>query len=110
MPEISVIDIVISALGGAFVGFLFFGGLWLTVRAIGTARHPAGLAIASSIVRIVGFVAAFYLIARFGNWVDLVVALAAAIIVRTILVRKLGYKNSKQSETESTDIGNGNRS
>jgi len=110
MPELSVIEIVLAALGGALVGFLFFGGLWLTVRAIGTAKHPAGLAVASFFVRIAGFVVAFYLIARFGNWVDLVVALAAAIIVRTLLLRTLGHKYFDKPITENTEIDNGNRS
>jgi F1F0 ATPase subunit 2 len=44
---ISPLAFALVFLGGFGLGLLFFGGLWATVRAIPTSRHPALLTLAS---------------------------------------------------------------
>lgn len=45
MPE--PITFILILLAGLGLGFLFYGGLWLTVRALPKSRHPTALFLAS---------------------------------------------------------------
>lgn len=90
MPEVSIIGVILSLAAGGAVGLVFFGGLWLTVKTMRQAKSPAVLMFFSLAVRMIVFVAAFYAIAKWGNWVYLVIALASSIIVRTVLIRTVG--------------------
>jgi len=71
-------------LAGFGLGFLFFGGLWLTVRALPASRHPTLLVLASYWARtalvVVGFV---FLIA--GRWQNAVLALLGFVAARLAL-------------------------
>ena len=59
----------------------------------------------SFIIRIVVFVAAFYAIAKYGNWIYLIIALASALIVRTILIRTIGEKGvERQKDVDEDEI------
>ena len=44
------IEIIICLATGFFLGCVFYGGLWMTVRRLATARHPAGLAMGSRVM------------------------------------------------------------
>ncbi|HDR90930.1 MAG TPA: ATP synthase subunit I, partial [candidate division Zixibacteria bacterium] len=69
MPEVEILGIILSIIAGGVVGLVFFGGLWLSVKSIPTAKNPAAFMLLSFVVRIAVFVAAFYSIAKWGNWV-----------------------------------------
>jgi len=54
-------------LAGAGLGVIFYAGLWLTVRALLTTRHPSLLAFASFWIRALVVLAGFLFLAR-GRW------------------------------------------
>lgn len=60
MPEPT--SIIVGLLAGFVLGVVFFGGLWLTVRALPGARHPTALMLGSfwgrTALVVVGFVVA----------------------------------------------------
>jgi len=74
---------------GLVLGLVYFGGLWLTVRHLPRARRPGLLSVASLVVRLGLTLVAFYLVMG-GRWERLLVALAGFLVMRTILVRRLG--------------------
>lgn len=105
MPQIDVSGTLLSIAAGGAVGLVFFGGLWLSVKVIHRVKHPGWLMLFSFVVRILVFVAAFYAIAKYGNWLYLVIALVAALIVRTVLMRTIGNKGieSEKSPEEASE-------
>ena len=74
-----------AALAGALLGLAYFAGLWWTVQRAGRARHPAALVAASFVVRAALAVTALLLIMA-GDVVRLLVALAAFLAVRTVVL------------------------
>ena len=62
----------ISALAGTALGTLFYGGLWWTVRRAAEFRHPALCVLGSWLLRMGIALGGFYLVAREGDWVRLV--------------------------------------
>lgn len=65
MPFDPILMICAFAVGAA-VGSLYFGGLWLTVRRLATARRPNRLLVISYGLRLSLLLAAFYPLARHG--------------------------------------------
>lgn len=78
-----------SALAGATLGLLFFGGLWLTVRRVPEARRPGLLMAGSFLVRVGLLAAGLLLLARAGA-AHLLAGLLGVLVARTLLVRRLG--------------------
>lgn len=60
---------------GIVIGIFFYGGLWLTVRALITSRHPVLLSLASFWTRTVIALAGILLAAQ-GRWQGAVACLA----------------------------------
>lgn len=74
---------------GMFLGFIYFGGLWVTVRHLGTIRNP-GLAVMSSFVlRASVIVFASYLAACVQGWDYLLSFVVGFLISRGILMHYL---------------------
>jgi len=82
--------ILLSAAGGAALGVLFYGGLWLTVRALADSRSPWLLTLASLVARMAVVVGVFVPAVRSGGWQPAVGLLAGLIAARVLLVRVLG--------------------
>jgi len=78
-----------SLLGGAAVGAIAFGSLWLTVRGLPGASCPVMLVLGSFLLRTAGSAAGLYFIMD-GHWERLAAALVGFLGVRTLLVRRLG--------------------
>ena len=78
----------VSILAGLGLGGFFFGGLWWTVRRLPTARHPAALALGSFFVRTTITAGGLFLAAD-GRLGPLAAGLAALVLVRTVLVRRI---------------------
>lgn len=74
---------------GMLTGIFYFGGLWLTVRRVISARRPALLMLASFAVRTGIALTLFYFIMA-GSWLRLVVSMAGFLIMRQILTWVLG--------------------
>ncbi len=90
--EVSLPDIALALALGAVLGAWFFGGLWWTVRRLPAARHPALLALASLVVRMVTVVGGMVWLAG-RHWTLPAVALAALLAVRLWMVRRWGKRD-----------------
>lgn len=80
--------IALAAALGAGLGALFFGGLWLTVRALPTARYPAALSLGSLAARSILLMAGFYVVSA-GHWERILAALVGFVLARIALVQFL---------------------
>ncbi|MBN2409332.1 MAG: ATP synthase subunit I [Candidatus Aminicenantes bacterium] len=74
--------------GGA-LGFIYFGGLWWTVKKLPRSRRPHLLTLASLFVRSGFVLVGLFLVARGGRWESIVAALLGMIAVRWALIRRL---------------------
>jgi F1F0 ATPase subunit 2 len=84
MPQ--PVAMTLLLLAGVALGFVFFGGLWFTVRALPTARYPTALAVASFWGRTALIVCAFaYLFSR--NWQSVLVCVAGFVAARLLVAR-----------------------
>ena len=95
-----VLFLLFAAVAGFALGVAFFGGLWWTVsrvmRGLGAWWLPV-----SSLVRTVGLLAGFWLVAQ-GSLVRLAACVAGWLIARWWTVRRLGPPRA--------DAGKGGRS
>lgn len=69
---------------GLLLGVFFYGGLWLTVRRLATARHPFALTLGSLFLR-TGVTLAGFLCVIGGRWQNAVVALIGFTAARFLL-------------------------
>ena len=74
---------------GILLGFLFFGGLWWTVRQVAFCKYPALVVFASLILRMTMVLVGFYFISD-GNIHRLLMCLLGFIIARLIVTRLTG--------------------
>ena len=84
-------DAVVLALAcaaGIGLGVLYFGGLWLTVRRLPAARHPALMSLASFLARTAVTVVGIFLVMG-DRWERAAACLAGLLVARMILVRRL---------------------
>lgn len=74
---------------GLTAGLLYFGGLWLTVQYLPRTRRPELVSLGSLALRLTLTLVAFYLVMG-GRWERLLAALMGFLVMRTVLVRRLG--------------------
>jgi len=79
----------IPFIAGGLIGWVYFSGLWETVRRLPEARNPHWLMMLSFLSRTVFALGGFYILAD-GQWQRMTAALLGFFIVRAILVRSLG--------------------
>lgn len=84
---------------GLALGVVFLGGLWLTVRRLPSARHPACLAIGSFVTRIGAAALVFVWIGRTGHWIDVVICLGGFAVSRII---GTGWASPHRTGSESS--------
>jgi len=82
---------LVSFLGGAALGVVFFGGLWLTIKKVQETSHQARLLVGSFFGRSLITLAGFFLIAN-GHLERLLAAFLGFILVRVIMYRRLRPK------------------
>jgi F1F0 ATPase subunit 2 len=87
----TIVYLVVAFIAGMGLGLFYFGSLWLTVRAVQTARRAVLLTLSSFVGRMAVTIVGFYLIMG-GHWERLIVALLGFLLMRGILVRRLGKK------------------
>ena len=71
-------------LAGFCLGIVFYGGLWLTVRALPKSRHPAMLALGSLWGR-TALVLAGFVLTTAGRWRNVAVCFAGLVLARISL-------------------------
>ncbi len=91
-------SLLLSFLAGILIGGLYFSGLWITVRQLPTARHPALLLLGSFALRLGLLLAAIYLLAN-AHWSYLLSAIAGVILARVLLIRRWGPKETMNNES-----------
>jgi len=79
-------ELVLRFAAGAVLGCIFYFGLWLTVRRLTTARHPAAFAMGSLAVRLAITLAAVVLLIG-GRWWNLVAIFGGFESARIAIVR-----------------------
>lgn len=77
-------NIAIPLAAGVGLGVFFYGGLWLTVRALLTARHPALIVLPGFVLRTLIALSGFVLAMR-GSWVRGLLAIAGFAVGRWIV-------------------------
>lgn len=80
---------IVAFIVGVFVGSLFFGGLYLTVKKLTSLKYPALFMMLSLIVRLVILAGGIYLIMD-GGIKNVLSAIAGIILVRFVMIAKLG--------------------
>ena len=80
-------QLALALVAGGGLGFIFFGGLWYTVRRGLTARQPALWFLASLLVRMSLVLGGFYLVGH-SDWRRLAACLAGFVIARFIVLRQ----------------------
>ncbi len=78
------LPLVAAFVAGLALGFVFFGGLWLTVKQLATAKQPALLFVASFVLRTAAVVGGVYLVGA-GEWQRIVACMAGFILMRALL-------------------------
>jgi F1F0 ATPase subunit 2 len=80
------IAFVLLLLAGAGMGVIFYGGLWLTVRALAESPHPVLMAVASFWGRTAVVVAGLALLMG-RRWQNAIVCLVGFVAARLLLSR-----------------------
>jgi F1F0 ATPase subunit 2 len=95
----SVLPFSLAFALGLGLGLGYFGGLWWTVRQLGTARHPALWLGGSFVVRAGVSLVGFYVVLG-GGAARLMVCLLGFLVARTILVRYWMPASAKSAAQE----------
>ena len=74
------LDLLAFAVIGALIGALYFGRLWLSIRALPRLNHPMLWLLAGTFARL-GLVLAAFLLVSQGQWARLVACLVGLIAV-----------------------------
>ncbi len=85
---------------GGLISLIYFSGLWRTVHILVDSPHPFRLLFFSFAVRLGFAVGGLYIIMD-GSWERLASAMIGFLIVRAVLIEKLGQipKSSRQGAT-----------
>lgn len=89
MQPLDIMALLLSLIAGAGVGFVYFFGLWLTIKQLAQQKNPGLLMLASLVVRTALVMVVFYQIMQTVGWQGLFAALAGLVMVRLVLSRCL---------------------
>jgi F1F0 ATPase subunit 2 len=97
-------ELILCFIVGAAIGAIYFAGLWETVRKLSDTKTPVRRVVLSYALRMILLISGFYLVMQ-GEWERLVAAMIGLILVREVMVRKLGHASNRFIG----GIANGNR-
>lgn len=83
------IIILFALISGAITGLLYFGGLWLTLKKIAEYKLSYSLLLLSFALRLAFVLLVFYALIIY-HWAYLAVALISFLVMRQVLLAKLG--------------------
>lgn len=98
-----ILMLFLSLCTGFLTGFLYFQGLWETIKRLPSSRHPAVLALGSFFGRTAGTVVIMILLVRGGRWQNAIIFIAGFIIARLILVKRHSLTKENRQGTEEKD-------
>jgi F1F0 ATPase subunit 2 len=90
LDKTTVLLLLAAFTAGLALGAFYFIALWQTVQQLPTTKSPARLMMGSLIGRMAVLLAGFYLVMGAGHWERLVSAMLGFIIMRKILMLRLG--------------------
>ena len=92
--------LVLPLLAGAFLGTVFFGGLWWTIRKGISSKQPAALFFFSLLLRTGIALAGFYVVAR-GDWRRVLSCLVGFILARILVtwLTRVPIVKAKRAQT-----------
>jgi len=80
----------VFALGlGVFAGYVYFGGLWLTLKYLPKVDRQIPFAVGSFFLRLSVTAVSFYGIATMSDWIGVLVCLTGVLVMRTIFVHRI---------------------
>lgn len=94
-----ILFFILIFITGLFLGTLFFGVLWLTVKKAVSSKMPALLFLGSFFFRISITLTGFYFAAS-GDWKRLVICLAGFVVARFIVMHKTRAIDFKQEQSK----------
>lgn len=83
------VKLIISLSAGGLLGWIYFWGLWKTVRLMVSRKHAGWIAAASFGVRAGFVITGFYLLLML-DWQYLAVAMVGFLAARVIVIRRYG--------------------
>ncbi len=98
-------SLTLSLLAGAFLGAIFFGGLWWTIQKALTSGSPALWFVGSLLLRTCLVLTGFYLVSQ-GHWSRLVACLLGFLIARLIVVKRLARAPAEEPTRMEMEAGN----
>ena len=93
---------LVALLVGGLAGFVYFFGLWLTLKQLPVSKFPGLLMLSSLLLRMAFVMSVFYLIMRSIGWQGLLIALVGLTLVRFILSRRYKPEAVTQASTIAT--------
>lgn len=84
-----MLSLALALGGGIGLGIFYFGGLWMTVQRLPTARRPVFMSLGSFFGRLAVVLGGFYFVMG-GHWERLLVCLLGFLCARFVLVRRWG--------------------
>jgi F1F0 ATPase subunit 2 len=85
----AAMPLLAAFVAGLGLGFIYFGGLWLTVRQLASTNRPGLLFAASFTIRTALVVAGIFF-AGGGQWQRIAACMIGFIIMRMVLTRRWG--------------------
>lgn len=82
-----ILDFVLAVALGVWLGVLYAGGLWLTLRLCARIAKPATLLTASALGRVGGVLFCFHMMGQDGRWDRLCACVAGFFLMRRVLAR-----------------------
>ncbi|MFW6140426.1 MAG: ATP synthase subunit I [Acidobacteriota bacterium] len=97
-----ILSYALSLAAGFVLGYIFFGGLWWTVSRLPKMKHPMLWTFLSLFLRLGISLIGFYLIARKGSWIHILICLVGFMTIRFILTTP---KQKKMGKSKKGDAG-----
>lgn len=96
MSMIDTLGLLASFAAGGLLGLVVFGGLWMTVRDLDRARHPALRMVGSLLLRLALVLGVFYVLIDYGGWQYALAAALGFTVLRVFVVRSLRHRPAKK--------------
>ena len=93
----------VSGLIGLVLGAVYFYALWLTIRRLPQARHPAAMLLASAVLRLGMLFTGLYFVTLGGHWERLLAAVVGIILARILLTRWMPMPPAGRAKPREAD-------
>lgn len=95
-PDLPIVWMLITFMGGIGLGAVFFGGLWLTTRSLRSVAANPALLILSFLLRVsIVLLGLFWMTGA--DWRYVLVCLAGFLLARSLVIRRVATSFSRHS-------------